>query len=141
MDPVISKRPSLTIVCLTVLRPVYFLFKAHSTPQTCPCATVSKLLDGYEEAERGYDPVLSSKLVTSQVLMAFILTPSVFQVTALSADCQESTKQLCLNSGMDAFLSKPANKTQLFSMLQRLVPPTPLDQTAHLQFNVLSQWT
>ena len=28
-------------------------------------------------------------------------------VVALSADCQESTKKLCLSAGMDAFFSKP----------------------------------
>lgn len=33
------------------------------------------------------------------------------QVVALSADCQESTKQLCLSAGMNAFLSKPLKKS------------------------------
>ena len=50
-----------------------------------------------------------------------------FQVIALSADCQESTKQLCLNAGMDAFLSKPAKMAELFDLLQRLVPSATMD--------------
>jgi CheY-like chemotaxis protein len=45
----------------------------------------------------------------------------------LSADCQESTKQLCLNAGMNAFLSKPANTNELFNLVQSLVPPVPMD--------------
>ena len=59
-----------------------------------------------------------------------ILLPSMFQsvltaitaahescnvlVVALSADCQESTKQLCLSSGMNGFLSKPLRKGTTF---------------------------
>ena len=35
-------------------------------------------------------------------------------VVALSADCQESTKQLCLSAGMNSFLSKPLKKSRLF---------------------------
>jgi len=48
-------------------------------------------------------------------------------IIALSADCQESTKQLCLNAGMDAFLSKPANKIELFNLLRRLASPRDTD--------------
>jgi len=124
MDPVISKRPCLTTVRSTVLRPVCFLFKAHSTSQICPCATVSKPLGGYEYSKRNEDTIPFYQV---SMLQMFILTFSILQVIALSADCQESMKQLCLNSGMDALLSKPANKTQLFSMLQRLAPPTPME--------------
>ena len=32
-------------------------------------------------------------------------------VVALSADCQDSTKQLCLSAGMNAFFSKPLRKS------------------------------
>ena len=32
-------------------------------------------------------------------------------VVALSADCQDSTKQLCLSAGMNAFFSKPLKKS------------------------------
>jgi CheY-like chemotaxis protein len=56
-----------------------------------------------------------------------ISTLNLLQVIALSADCQESTKQLCLNVGMDAFLSKPANKTELFNLLEKLASPPPMD--------------
>ena len=35
------------------------------------------------------------------------------QVVALSADCQESTKMLCLSAGMNLFFSKPLKKSEL----------------------------
>ena len=43
-------------------------------------------------------------------------------VVALSADCQESTKQLCLSAGMNSFLSKPLKRSQspLISVLHLL---------------------
>ena len=34
------------------------------------------------------------------------------KVVALSADCQESTKMLCLSAGMNLFLSKPLKKSE-----------------------------
>lgn len=33
-------------------------------------------------------------------------------VVALSADCQEVTKQLCLSAGMNAFFTKPMRKSK-----------------------------
>ncbi|KAI0700426.1 histidine kinase [Cytidiella melzeri] len=36
--------------------------------------------------------------------------PILLPIVALSADCQESTKQLCLSAGMNAFLSKPLRR-------------------------------
>ncbi|KAN0121467.1 histidine kinase [Russula decolorans] len=38
-------------------------------------------------------------------------------VVALSADCQESTKMLCLSAGMNLFLSKPLKKSDMASLL------------------------
>ncbi|GLB36534.1 putative GAF domain containing protein [Lyophyllum shimeji] len=38
-------------------------------------------------------------------------------IVALSADCQDSTKQLCLSAGMNAFFSKPLKKGELMSLL------------------------
>jgi len=40
-------------------------------------------------------------------------------VVALSADCQDSTKQLCLSAGMNAFFCKPLQKgmSYLFHLL------------------------
>jgi CheY-like chemotaxis protein len=38
-------------------------------------------------------------------------------VVALSADCQDSTKMLCLSAGMNLFLSKPLKKSDLASLL------------------------
>ncbi|TCD66765.1 hypothetical protein EIP91_000956 [Steccherinum ochraceum] len=43
--------------------------------------------------------------------------PKTLPIVALSADCQESTKQLCLSAGMNAFLSKPLRKSDLISLL------------------------
>jgi len=38
-------------------------------------------------------------------------------ICALSADCQVSTKQLCLSAGMNAFFSKPLRKADLAMLL------------------------
>ncbi|KAF7784549.1 hypothetical protein Agabi119p4_714 [Agaricus bisporus var. burnettii] len=38
-------------------------------------------------------------------------------IVALSADCQEVTKQLCLSAGMNAFFTKPMKKSDLFTLL------------------------
>jgi CheY-like chemotaxis protein len=38
-------------------------------------------------------------------------------IVALSADCQDSTKQLCLSAGMNAFFCKPLQKGDLTSLL------------------------
>ncbi|EED82903.1 hypothetical hybrid sensor histidine kinase [Postia placenta Mad-698-R] len=43
--------------------------------------------------------------------------PMVLPIIALSADCQESTKQLCLSAGMNAFFSKPLKKGDLLTLL------------------------
>ncbi|KAF5355680.1 hypothetical protein D9756_004007 [Leucocoprinus leucothites] len=43
--------------------------------------------------------------------------PILLPVVALSADCQEATKQLCLSAGMNAFFSKPLKKNDLLSVL------------------------
>jgi CheY-like chemotaxis protein len=42
------------------------------------------------------------------------------QVVALSADCQESTKMLCLSAGMNLFLSKPLRKSESLNHHLRL---------------------
>jgi hypothetical protein len=44
--------------------------------------------------------------------ISIMLLISIPLVIALSADCQESTKHLCLSAGMDAFFSKPLKKSQ-----------------------------
>ncbi|KAL5518690.1 CHK1 [Sanghuangporus vaninii] len=36
---------------------------------------------------------------------------TILPIVALTADCQESTKQLCLSAGMNAFFAKPLKKT------------------------------
>ncbi|KAI0809255.1 histidine kinase [Irpex lacteus] len=43
--------------------------------------------------------------------------PILLPIVALSADCQESTKQLCLSAGMNAFFSKPLKRNDLISLL------------------------
>ncbi|KAJ6569666.1 dual-domain HisK/Mak2 protein kinase [Mycena capillaripes] len=44
-------------------------------------------------------------------------------IIALSADCQESTKQLCLSAGMNAFFSKPLRKSDLLSLMSMFGAP------------------
>jgi len=41
----------------------------------------------------------------------------ILPIVALSADCQDSTKQLCLSAGMNAFFSKPLRKSDLISLM------------------------
>ncbi|KAJ7124823.1 hypothetical protein C8R43DRAFT_1090617 [Mycena crocata] len=49
--------------------------------------------------------------------------PVALPIIALSADCQESTKQLCLSAGMNAFFSKPLRKSDLLSLLSMFGSP------------------
>ncbi|KAJ4499295.1 histidine kinase [Lentinula lateritia] len=52
----------------------------------------------------------------------------ILPIVALSADCQESTKQLCLSAGMNAFFSKPLRRTppgDLTSLLSMFGPSRP----------------
>ncbi|KIK70394.1 hypothetical protein GYMLUDRAFT_89430 [Collybiopsis luxurians FD-317 M1] len=51
--------------------------------------------------------------------------PVILPIVALSADCQESTKQLCLSAGMNAFFSKPLRKSDLASLLSMFGSPRP----------------
>jgi len=44
-------------------------------------------------------------------------------IVALSADCQDSTKQLCLSAGMNTFFSKPLKKCDLMSLLSMFGQP------------------
>ncbi|RDB29051.1 Peroxide stress-activated histidine kinase mak2 [Hypsizygus marmoreus] len=44
-------------------------------------------------------------------------------IVALSADCQDSTKQLCLSAGMNAFFSKPLKKGDLTSLMSMFGQP------------------
>jgi len=53
-------------------------------------------------------------------------TPVSLPIVALSADCQESTKQLCLSAGMNAFFSKPLRKGELISLLSMFGPSPPV---------------
>ncbi|KAI0063199.1 STKc type histidine kinase [Artomyces pyxidatus] len=43
--------------------------------------------------------------------------PECLPIVALSADCQESTKRLCLSAGMNGFFSKPLKKGDLITLL------------------------
>ncbi|KAF8746288.1 hypothetical protein AX14_000082 [Amanita brunnescens Koide BX004] len=63
------------------------------------------ICDGVEAAKR-------LRLLESKRKYSIILP-----IIALSADCQESTKQLCLSAGMNAFFSKPLRKSDLLSLL------------------------
>ncbi|KAF8912937.1 dual-domain HisK/Mak2 protein kinase [Gymnopilus junonius] len=63
------------------------------------------ICDGVEAAKRLRD--LERKLNA----------PVMLPIVALSADCQDSTKQLCLSAGMNAFFSKPLKKNDLASLM------------------------
>ncbi|KAI0325627.1 histidine kinase [Cubamyces sp. BRFM 1775] len=56
--------------------------------------------------------------------------PILLPIVALSADCQESTKQLCLSAGMNGFFSKPLKKNDLLSLLGMFGPPIPAQYTS-----------
>ncbi|GBE78499.1 histidine kinase [Sparassis crispa] len=57
---------------------------------------------------------------------------TLLPIIALSADCQESTKQLCLSAGMNAFLSKPLKRADLISLLCTFgAPPQHSDLSTH----------
>ncbi|KAK0208888.1 hypothetical protein DFS33DRAFT_1254916 [Desarmillaria ectypa] len=72
------------------------------------------ICDGVEAAKR--IRMLENKR-KSQVMLPIV---------ALSADCQESTKQLCLSAGMNAFFSKPLKKADLTSLLSMFGPSQPV---------------
>jgi CheY-like chemotaxis protein len=42
-----------------------------------------------------------------------------FPIVALTADVQESAKQICLNAGMDGYLTKPLNQKVLAEALRK----------------------
>ncbi|KAG7090785.1 hypothetical protein E1B28_009870 [Marasmius oreades] len=48
---------------------------------------------------------------------------TMLPIVALSADCQESTKHLCLSAGMNAFFSKPLKKADLMMLLSMFGQP------------------
>ncbi|KAK7694196.1 hypothetical protein QCA50_001376 [Cerrena zonata] len=52
---------------------------------------------------------------------------TLLPIVALSADCQESTKQLCLSAGMNAFFSKPLRKGDLITLLTTFGRPVSVD--------------
>ncbi|GJE87861.1 histidine kinase [Phanerochaete sordida] len=49
--------------------------------------------------------------------------PVSLPIVALSADCQESTKQLCLSAGMNNFRSKPLKRSDLIQLLTMFGTP------------------
>jgi len=72
------------------------------------------ICDGVEAAKRLRD--LERKLNA----------PVILPIVALSADCQDSTKQLCLSAGMNTFFSKPLKKSDLASLMSMFGQfPTP----------------
>ena len=54
------------------------------------------------------------------------------EVVALSADCQESTKMLCLSAGMNLFLSKPLKKSEFGRPCYAKLTDTPIGDLASL---------
>jgi len=81
------------------------------------------ICDGVEAAKRVRAAEMQKKLTntlpsTFLCFLAHELRPKsdhVDSVIALSADCQESTKELCLSAGMNGFLTKPMRPGKLSS--------------------------
>lgn len=48
-----------------------------------------------------------------------------FPIVALTADVQESAKQVCLAAGMDGYLTKPLNQKILAEALRKYCQRTP----------------
>jgi len=69
------------------------------------------------------DGVEAAKRLRSLENRRKVLEP--LPIVALSADCQESTKMLCLSAGMNLFLSKPLKKSDLASLLTTYGTPAP----------------
>lgn len=76
--------------------------------QTCPYATGWKHASEYE-CSKINDARLRYCLVCTLITQIYV-SKRIPPVVALSADCQESTKQLCLSAGMNAFFSKPLRR-------------------------------
>lgn len=81
------------------------------------------ICDGVEAAKRLR--ALESKRKTSTILPSAscennsflsLYTKLTLLVVALSADCQDTTKQLCLSAGMNAFFSKPLRKSMSLAL-------------------------
>ena len=75
------------------------------------------ICDGVEATKRLRN--LEAKRKAHVILPSMTLSKSISfdhqiisLVVALSADCQDSTKQLCLSAGMNAFFSKPLRKSK-----------------------------
>jgi CheY-like chemotaxis protein/HPt (histidine-containing phosphotransfer) domain-containing protein len=51
-------------------------------------------------------------------------------IVALTARAMKGDAEVCLAAGMDAYLAKPLNATELFDTLERLVPRRDLDRPA-----------
>ena len=74
--------------------------------------------DGVEAAKRlrvlenkSKSPIILPSRLLQNTDHTDTLMTGILPVVALSADCQESTKQLCLSAGMNAFFSKPLKKS------------------------------
>jgi len=61
-------------------------------------------------------------------------------IVALSADCQESTKQLCLSAGMNAFFSKPLKKGDLLKLLSTFGESLPRPESEPESETDLTDW-
>ncbi len=72
------------------------------------------------EGTRKVSILLPSKSSRSDTSGGELLTLPA--VVALSADCQESTKQLCLSAGMNGFLSKPLKKSMFYKFVLCCTP-------------------
>jgi CheY-like chemotaxis protein len=44
-------------------------------------------------------------------------------IIAMTAAAMQGDKELCLEAGMDAYVSKPVNLNELFTAIEKVIPP------------------
>ena len=70
-------------------------------------------------------PILDG-LAASRAIRALPGPPGRIPIIALTANAMDNDRRLCLAAGMNDFLSKPIDVTQLDQTLRRWLPPMPL---------------
>jgi len=106
---------SLCSLYLTIVRPVYTMKSSLATKATLQICLSATALRRRSE----YGPQRCRKILLSVYRVRFLahrLRPKsnhIYLVIALSADCQESSKELCLSAGMNGFLTKPMRPGKL----------------------------
>ena len=82
--------------------------------QICQYATASRPASAFESWRIGAGFPFNCQVRPNKAYQG--RCTNVAPVVALSADAQESTKQLCLSSGMNGFFTKPMKKGRLIGL-------------------------